>query len=165
MVDASGQVVVQSNVTHVPEVLWGSLPLLSPSLVPLQLTVQAQGSKVIALSSVVTGKEVESKAITLRRELEGDIYSILYLFPFLLFYISDSLLSFHIPITAIAAHKVIPIKSREKNYTEKNNYKPNVTIPNVSHPVTLPLSFCVGSKSICDCGLKCTFSFTAFNSL
>ncbi|XP_021446264.2 laminin subunit gamma-3 isoform X1 [Oncorhynchus mykiss] len=35
-----------------------------------KLTVQAQGSKVIALSSVVTGKEVESKAITLRRELE-----------------------------------------------------------------------------------------------
>ncbi|CAB1318789.1 unnamed protein product, partial [Coregonus sp. 'balchen'] len=35
-----------------------------------KLTAQAQGSKVTALSSVVTGKEVESEAIALRRELE-----------------------------------------------------------------------------------------------
>nr|XP_046224234.1 laminin subunit gamma-3-like [Oncorhynchus gorbuscha]XP_046224235.1 laminin subunit gamma-3-like [Oncorhynchus gorbuscha] len=35
-----------------------------------KLTAHAQGSKVLALSSVVTGKEMESEVIALRRELE-----------------------------------------------------------------------------------------------
>ena len=40
--------------------------------VHIKLQARTQGSKAMALSSVVTGKEVESDVITLHRELEGE---------------------------------------------------------------------------------------------
>ena len=50
-----------------------------------KLHAHAQGAKVMALSSVVTGKEVESDAIALHRELECEYLS-LYLSIYLLFF-------------------------------------------------------------------------------
>lgn len=55
-----------------------------PTCLFFKLQAHAQGAKVVALSSVVTGKEVESDAIALHRELECESLSlhlsILFLF-------------------------------------------------------------------------------------
>ena len=48
------------------------LPVCVCVFVHIKLQARTQGSKAMALSSVVTGKEVESDVITLHRELEGE---------------------------------------------------------------------------------------------
>lgn len=63
----------------------------------LQLQARAQEAKVRALSSVVEGKEVESEATTLHRELDRESLSVSFLSPShsvcpaLLFYTQPSL--------------------------------------------------------------------------
>lgn len=51
-----------------------------PTCLFLKLQARAQGAKVMALSSVVTGKEVESDAIALHRKLERESLSNAFFF-------------------------------------------------------------------------------------
>lgn len=53
--------------------------MFHPLCLFLKLQAHAQGAKVVALSSVVAGKEVESEAIALHRELESESLSSLFL--------------------------------------------------------------------------------------
>lgn len=73
----------------------------------LKLQAHAQGAKVVALSSVVTGKKVESETIVLHRELESE---------FLSFYLSNLFIFFTLFAVCLA---LLFLLSSQLNYSSQ----------------------------------------------
>lgn len=117
--------------------LGSNLVMFSSVYLFLKLRSHAQAAKVVALSSVVTGKEVESDAISLHRELESEFFFLSVLSVVLFIFFSPLLSALHYCF-CWAAKWIILLKLKCQALRLKINVRAtdsSITIINVSSPL------------------------------